>query len=173
MTTYPTHLCFYKTHHLNSTHTTNRTIKGPNINYLVIIPIKRNSFSANKRTEIKMALFNIRALTNKSLCINDLINDHNLDCLFLTETWLGTDAPVTLTEACPPSYTFSYSSREGKKGGGTAAIYRETLKGRDVDLGTFHAFEYNATLLNTQPRSLAATVYRSPELSVPSFLIRY
>ena len=153
--------------------TRNRTIKGPNMNNLVIIPINRNSFSATTQTELKMALFNIRALTNKSCCISDLINDHSLDGFFLTETWPGTDAPATLTEACPPSYTFSYSSREGKKGGGTAAIYRETLKGRDVDLGTFHAFEYNATLLNTQPRFLAVTVYRSPRLSVPSFLTEF
>lgn len=80
-----------------------------------------------------MALFSIRALTNKSFCISDFTNDHNLDCLFLTETWLGTDAPATLTEACPPSYTFSYLLREGKKGGETATVYRETLKGRDVD----------------------------------------
>lgn len=80
-----------------------------------------------------MALFNVR--------INELITDNNLDCL-------GTDAPATLLKACPHSYTFSVSCREGKKGGGTASIHRETLKARNVDLGIFNS-EYNATLLNS------------------------
>lgn len=62
-----------------------------------------------------MALFNIRALSNKSFYINDLIIDYNLDCLFLTKTWLSTDAPATLIKACPHSYTFSYSHREGRR----------------------------------------------------------
>lgn len=109
-----------------------------------------------------MALFNVRALTNKSFCINDLISDYNLDCLFLTETWLDTDTPATLIETCPLDFTYSFSTRKGKIGGGTAAIYRKTLK--DIDLGTFSTFEYNAILLNFQTRLLAVTLYRSPKL---------
>lgn len=40
--------------------------------------------------------------------------------------------------------------------------------GRGADLSTFHAFEYNATYLNSQPGFLAVTVYRSPKLSASS-----
>ena len=128
------------------------------------------SLMETKQTEINMALFNVRALTNKSFCINDLISDFNLDCLFLTETWLGTDAPATLIETCPPGFTYSFSTRNGKRGGGTAAIYRENLKGRDIDLGTFITFEYNAILLNFQPRLLAVTLYRSPKSPISTFI---
>lgn len=46
-----------------------------------------------------------------------------MDCFFLTETWLGTDAPATLIE------------------GGSSFIQRH--KSRDVDFGTFYSFEYN------------------------------
>ena len=69
-----------------------------------------------------MARLNIRSLLNKSFIINDLILDHKTDCLFLTETWLGTDATVILTEASPPDFNFLFSVREGKKGGGTTSI---------------------------------------------------
>ena len=51
-----------------------------------------------------MAILNVRSLLNKSFVINDLILDNNIDCLFLTETWLGVDTPVILTEASPPNF---------------------------------------------------------------------
>ncbi len=49
-------------------------------------------------------------------------------------------------------------------------MYREALKGRNVNLGTFNTFEYNATFLNSQPCFLTVTIYRAPKVSVPSFL---
>lgn len=49
-----------------------------------------------------MAVFNVRSITTKSFVLNDLIVDHDLDCLFLTETWLGSEVQATLIEACLP-----------------------------------------------------------------------
>lgn len=81
-------------------------------------------------SKLNMALFNIRALSNKSFYINELISDNDLDCLFLTETWLGMHAPATLTEACPANYVFSLSCREGRKGSGTATIHIQKHEGQ-------------------------------------------
>lgn len=44
--------------------------------------------------------------------------------MFLTETWLSTDAPITLIEAARQNYNFAYMTRKGKKGDGTASILR-------------------------------------------------
>ena len=63
-------------------------------------------------TDIKMAVLNVRSLLNKSFIINNLILDKHLDSILLTETWLGTDAPV-LTEASPPNFNFLFSTRGG------------------------------------------------------------
>lgn len=50
---------------------------------------------------------------------NALTLDNNIDCMFLTKTWLGTEGPATLIETVPPNISFSYSSRTDRKGGST------------------------------------------------------
>ncbi|XP_036072725.1 uncharacterized protein LOC118600103 [Oryzias melastigma] len=110
---------------------------------------------------MKMAVFNVRSLLNKSFIINDLILDHDLTCLFLTETWLGTDAPAILTEASPPNFNFLFSIRGGKKGGGTASIAHETISSENIVFDKYSSFEDHAFLFGAPP-VLAVTVYRPP-----------
>ncbi|XP_074522673.1 uncharacterized protein LOC141787880 [Halichoeres trimaculatus] len=108
-----------------------------------------------------MALLNVRSLLNKSFIIRDLILDNKLDCLFLTETWLGTDAPVILTEASPPNFNFTFSLRSGRKGGGTASIVNSSLKTKEIKFDQYTTFEHHAILFNS-PSILCITVYRPP-----------
>ena len=84
-------------------------------------------------TDIKMAVLNVHSQI-KSFIINDVILDNNLDSILLTETWLGTDAPVVLTEASPPNFNFLFSTRGGQKGGGTASITKDTMLFNEVFL---------------------------------------
>ena len=118
-----------------------------------------------------MALLNVRSLLNKSFIINDLILDKNLDSIFLTETWLGTDAPVILTEACPPNFNFLFSTRGGKKGGGTASITQITMSSNKVPFNSYSSFEHHAFVFSSPP-ILCITVYRPPQYST-SFISEF
>ena len=44
----------------------------------------------------------------ETFLMNDVILDNKLDCLLLTEKWLGADAPAVLTEASPPNFIFYF-----------------------------------------------------------------
>ena len=64
-----------------------------------------------------------RPLTSKAVIVNELITDHNLDVIGLTETWLKPDELTVLNEASPPGYTSDHIPRASRKGRGVANIY--------------------------------------------------
>ncbi len=50
---------------------------------------------------IKLGLLNIRPISTKESFVNDMITDHKLDVLSLTETWLKPDEYIILNESTP------------------------------------------------------------------------
>lgn len=74
-------------------------------------------------SHLKIGLLNVRSLTSKAVIVNELITDHNLDVIGLTETWLKPDEFTVLNEASPPGYTSDHTPRASGKGGGVANIY--------------------------------------------------
>ncbi len=55
---------------------------------------------------IKMGLFNLRSLSTKVLFVNDMITDHKLDVLSLTQTWLKPNEYIILNESTPQDYCY-------------------------------------------------------------------
>ncbi len=68
-----------------------------------------------------------------------MINDHNLDLLCLTETWLKTDEYITLNESTPQDYCYKNEPRPNGKGGGVATIYSNILS-----ISQRAGFKYNS-----------------------------
>ncbi len=64
-------------------------------NHLIDVQQIKNVYNTQKQL-IKLGLMNFRSLSTKALFVNDLINDHNLDLLCLTETWLKPDEYIHL-----------------------------------------------------------------------------
>ncbi len=61
----------------------------------------KNVYNPEKQM-IKLGLLNVRSLSTKALFVNDMITDHKLDVLALTETWLKPDYDIILNESTPP-----------------------------------------------------------------------
>ena len=45
----------------------------------------------DNQSDLKIGLINIRSLAPKATLVNELITDHQVEILCLTETWLKTD----------------------------------------------------------------------------------
>ena len=56
-------------------------------------------------SHLKTGLLNVRSLTSKAVIVNELITDHNLDVIGLTETWHTPGEFTVLNEASPSGYT--------------------------------------------------------------------
>ena len=112
----------------------------------------------------KTALLNVRSLVNKSHLISDLIISHELDIMFLTETWLDlNNREFVLNESAPPNFNYIDASRIGKKGGGVAVIYSDTYQCKQVSFGDFSSFEYLGAVLKCSPSVLLLIIYRPPK----------
>ncbi len=75
----------------------------------------------------------------KVLFVNDIITDHKLDVLCLTETWLKPDEYNILNESAPQDYCYKNEPRPKGKGGGVATIYSNTLS-----ISQKTGFKYNS-----------------------------
>lgn len=128
---------------------------------LSVIPCQPQSAKSPTDTTsntTKLAVLNVRSLAGKSFLINDYIVQHNLDFMFLTETWLSQDnGAAALIESAPPNFSFISEARVNKKGGGVAILFNENFQCRRMSYGNFRSFENAAVQLRGPCHTISLT----------------
>lgn len=119
------------------------------------------------KSMMSFGLLNARSARHKAALIHDVIADHRLDVLAVTETWIPADAPDAVKlDVAPPGYSVVHRHRgssTGRRGGGVAVIHRDSVKCTAVDLGDFSLFESLAVKLVGREYSVVVVgVYRPP-----------
>ncbi len=97
------------------------------------------SNNLQRKKIVKLGLLNIRSLSTKALFVTNMITDHKLDVLSLTETWLKPDEYIILNESTPQHYSYTNKPRPKSKGGVVAIIYSNILR-----ISQKTGFKYNS-----------------------------
>ena len=88
-------------------------------------------------------LLNARSVAARTDKIKDLIFDHKLDILALTETWLNDSSTYVAADVTPPGYIFLRLDRaNGKNGGGVGIMCRKEFDPRLIKTKAFPSFEH-------------------------------
>ena len=105
--------------------------------------------------------------------LHDLIVDHKLDILIITETWFrpgGLDQ-CSINALTPTGYNLQHVPRQHKRGGGLAIVYHSGLRVGSVEVRHCDSFECFTTTIKHLSTSLCLTaLYRPPQSSHPKFM---
>ena len=114
-----------------------------------------------------MALTNIQSLKPKLDTLIHHMQLNNLDICFITETWTQCrnepEYQYIRANLDTDGYNIMIQSRENRKGGGIAVIYRPHLHVKKYSFNEHTSFEAIAINLNITTHSyLLSTIYRAP-----------
>ena len=91
-------------------------------------------WSQNNGNFVRAASLNAQSAGNKSAVITDLINEHKLDVIAITEVWHRSSEDVVLQRCIPPGFRCFDAARSStradgsvKRGGGVALVYRDSF----------------------------------------------
>lgn len=129
---------------------------------------------------ISLGVLNSQSIVKKAALIHDVIADHRLDLLAITETWVYDDSPdVHKREAAPAGYSMVHAHRPPKTdsgkahGGGVALIYRndihvKVIPSKSVEIKTFELL--TVRIVNSATSLIVAIIYRPPRPNLSDFV---
>ena len=112
---------------------------------------------------LSLCLLNARSVRNKSVVLMDYLCDCKADLYAITETWLTEDDAAVRVELNLDGYNFLDHPREGRCGGGTGLIFRDSLRVKKVEAGEKSSFEFSEWTVTTVSNCIRLfIIYRPP-----------
>ena len=137
-----------------------------------LLRITSNHLTETVHNQLRISHINTRSVSKKASDLQAEIMDKDIDICTLTETWIKPDDNWTCKEVTPPGYNyFNHPRLDGRKGGGTALLYKSHLRVLDYnDKDNLETMEYSSYQLRLGNRNLnLLVIYRLPSSSVINF----
>lgn len=122
---------------------------------------------------LKIGTINATSVCNKTDEILDLISDHNIDLLIITESWIkSNEIDCSVLKAITPlGFSMFSLPRQDKRGGGIVIIYKSHIDIMFKDLTSEFTAECVLCKFKLQKKGISLlAVYRPPSLSYSSFV---
>ena len=112
---------------------------------------------------LSLCLLNARLVRNKSAVLMDYLCDCKADLHTITETWFTEDDAAVRAELNLDGYNFLDHPREGRCGGETGLIFRDSLRVKKVEAGEKSSFEFSEWTVTTVSNCICLfIIYRPP-----------
>ena len=98
------------------------------VNKSNLIYVNTNQYKPKQKQLFNAGILNSRSIKTKETIIADFVLEHDLDCLFLTETWLDNESETEIGFLKPKGYDFSHIPRQSGRGGGVGILFKSSLK---------------------------------------------
>lgn len=111
-----------------STSRSRSTLRSRDVNNLTNVTSNR-AYSPKPLSLLppSLCLINVRSIKSKSAGFLELVSHYNADLFALTESWLTADDTAAKLEIIPSGYKLMNHPRIGRRGGGVALLYKESI----------------------------------------------
>ena len=117
---------------------------------------------------ISFMLYNSRSVVNKVENIMMTLEDRDVDIAAICETWLVSKSNPTTAKIKQHGYSILHDYRSDQRGGGTALIFKSSMKLSPICLQNFSTFECTAATLKSTcgTKIVFLVVYRTGNMCV-------
>lgn len=137
-----------------------RGVNGNNLRYIESTVVSDGNFLLPLETgTVKMALVNARSLANKTFVLNNFYTQHDLDFLFISETWLNVGEMYPLIELSPDDCSFFSTPRASGRSGGLACVFKRIFKCRHLSTVNYQSFEAQVMMCDAWEAVMCVLVY--------------
>ena len=156
-----------------STNLTIHTLQSPST---LLTPLSPSS-SERHNCLLKSALLNTCSIRNKIPLILELAVEHDLDLIFITETWIMPDDIPLISSLNTGPYSFSHLPRRNTHnyGGGIGIIFKSSLHVFPLrDHNNDHSESFTCSISPPHSKTFNISLfYRPPSSSIPLFLSEF